>query len=901
MRVLIALAFLFVVPERAVTQDETTDTGKIARLVEQLGAPEFVAREEATQELWRLGLAAESALREAMESNDKEVVARVSLILDRFRYGIFADSPQDVVLLVEQYRTGDKTTRQRIVEQLISKREIGVIERLIELAADDIARQDVSNWVLGRFDQSLAPLLLNGEYEACKRILLIAANSSDDIATCTALLWQLDALDEGIAYLEARVLAAENGPQNPTLPGGELSREQRLLVSLLHARGDTSSAVALLRDEDGMETEIRNLLIAAADWPQASDYEAERFQNAEGGIALFPEGGIEQLTFAGAIHHYAQRDDRASQVIEQILKIAAQDESQRLYAAECLFAVDRYEEGIDLMRLRGESDAFRILCAQHRYREAFAVYEMDLSPESIDAWFALMLDPDSLKSQEGLLRLYEGIGVAGQLAMLGERDQAAKYYQEIADLLLADADNPNHTLLREVCRQEFLLGFDEQAWSQMADLFKTRRFVTSDPLRGDFGRRTLFSTNTVIAGFWWRVLAESYPDSIDRLKALQELMNQRVTNNMPEPDTQRMLEKAVARISQTPELHRYREHIMFADFCFDIGMEQMANDNYRAAFELGDANSAVKLGDMAREEGQYEQAADWYAQAFQRNPTLVSALYLQSICLRELGKEKEADETKLKALLVSLPAARANSLADALLRRSFTEDAIEVWRRVTATSEPLSPFYSDAYGRLGNLWSESEPRQAANAWRQVYAGVMKQERNFVSFDGYLNMSELIHHATAIALLAEENVTEALPHIELCRLAEPGNTKVGEDFVPRLEALGRQEEADKLFEALSNQHELALQQFPKSALHHNNLAWLSARCNRQIDRAFELAQRAVELEPDSSNYLDTLAEVSYLRGDISFAIELARKCIAIEPAKEHYHEQLVRFQKALENQ
>ncbi len=91
------------------------------------------------------------------------------------------------------------------------------------------------------------------------------------------------------------------------------------------------------------------------------------------------------------------------------------------------------------------------------------------------------------------------------------------------------------------------------------------------------------------------------------------------------------------------------------------------------------------------------------------------------------------------------------------------------------------------------------------------------------------------------------------------------------------------------------HEELLRDFPRSALYHNDLAWLSANLDRDLDKALLHAQKAVELDPQSAGILDTLAEVHFRRGNRAEAARLAKRCLEMDPDGEHYKKQLARFE------
>jgi tetratricopeptide (TPR) repeat protein len=128
-------------------------------------------------------------------------------------------------------------------------------------------------------------------------------------------------------------------------------------------------------------------------------------------------------------------------------------------------------------------------------------------------------------------------------------------------------------------------------------------------------------------------------------------------------------------------------------------------------------------------------------------------------------------------------------------------------------------------------------------------------------------------------------------------ATPGHTDLTEQLVPRLEKAGRQPQADDLFEKVFRVYADGLQTYPDSALLHNNLAWIAARCSRRLDEAQQHAERAVELSPDNAGHLDTLAEVCFQRGDRESAVRHSQRSVQLRPDDETLRRQLDRFQKA----
>ncbi len=103
-------------------------------------------------------------------------------------------------------------------------------------------------------------------------------------------------------------------------------------------------------------------------------------------------------------------------------------------------------------------------------------------------------------------------------------------------------------------------------------------------------------------------------------------------------------------------------------------------------------------------------------------------------------------------------------------------------------------------------------------------------------------------------------------------------------------------ADELFNEVSGRLLKAARDYPNSAFLHNSYAWLAATCRRELDKAFEHAQKAVSLSPDRVEYLDTLAEVYFRKGNVAKAKEIMKKCIAMDASQVYLKKQLARFEK-----
>jgi tetratricopeptide (TPR) repeat protein len=84
---------------------------------------------------------------------------------------------------------------------------------------------------------------------------------------------------------------------------------------------------------------------------------------------------------------------------------------------------------------------------------------------------------------------------------------------------------------------------------------------------------------------------------------------------------------------------------------------------------------------------------------------------------------------------------------------------------------------------------------------------------------------------------------------------------------------------------SEQYELALQQNSNLAETKNNLAYMMAEQERDLDRALKLSQEAKAALPDSASAADTLGWVLYKRGVHSAAIGYLREAVAVSGSED----------------
>jgi len=246
---------------------------------------------------------------------------------------------------------------------------------------------------------------------------------------------------------------------------------------------------------------------------------------------------------------------------------------------------------------------------------------------------------------------------------------------------------------------------------------------------------------------------------------------------------------------------------------------------------------------------------------------------------------------------MALDSRTRRELALALKTQGLDQEAEDQFRLVLRTAPFEHWEWNDAAEQWGNRLAQDQPAEAADWLQYALLDDLRWNHYLLDNHDYLSAPSAIHRLRAAAAVRAGDYTQAGGEIELALAATPTDTQLVQDLVPLLEQAGRQPQADELFGTVFTAISDQLQRYPQSAMLHNNLGWVSARCNRRLDDALQHALRAVELDPDNAAYLDTLAEAHFRLGDRDAAVRHSRRAVERRPQDTTLQEQLRRFEQA----
>jgi hypothetical protein len=851
---------------------------QIARWIRQLGDNSFAVREDASKKLWAAGQAAEAALEEALKSDDVEVVRRARDILNKFKTGIYPDTPAEIVALIQAYPSADAGERRDIVQKLLRAGTDGLqaILKMAQSESDPNKRRDLMRLLSQKLPAALPSVLAGDRFEKFDALLELAHESEFVSHNHYTAYWLMRGrLDERIARVRARL---DKDPARKRLA--------ETLVYLFRARGDLTAARQSAEKTERPDL-VEGILYESADWKALAGHPD----------VATAQGEIEKWGFRAAYARLAGDGKALDSALAPLVKLAglekrSESEEEAFAGAKALLLNDRPAEGLVLLdKIPSRHPVlFEILCARLEYRKAMELADKPRPAES--------------KEHQDLQILK-----ARTLHVLGEKDKARELFNQLAGQIKPDVDPEWAGNLLEA---EYRVGLKDLAFELCVraltdSLPEGAKFQTPEIYLGK-----VFPDRANAAAVWWRYLRQKYKDETAAavLKRLRDLLDGKAKAGT----VKAWVEEADRLLPVVPNLSIALQRQALADAASAAGLQDLA----RSLLEKADSSEALlRLGDLLAERKQWAAAAEQYRQAWQKEladdkslpnpPQLRSpptgrsynplSLYLAGHALVRAGRRKEGEKLIEQSHGVLLGDCGGRyAFARALAERGHKEASHREADLLARVSDPNS-YYSGSALRLLALAAavRKDYGKAAEGNEQSMLRCLRADTNFVAPGAFAVVPAQIHQLRARALLAAGKDAEADKQIELALLVSPVNADLAIALVPELERRGRKKEADALFERCFGVLEKLCQDYPRCGWAHNSAAWLSACCRRNLDAALRHAQRAVELAPNNAGYLDTLAEVQFQRGDKEQAVALQKRVIELNPNRPYFRKQLRRLE------
>ena len=354
-----------------------------------------------------------------------------------------------------------------------------------------------------------------------------------------------------------------------------------------------------------------------------------------------------------------------------------------------------------------------------------------------------------------------------------------------------------------------------------------------------------------------------YRDLIDRTGASPRTYLNMLRLHRRLNDTEGIRSTLQALVELQPNEPYFRREL--ADFYADQGATEQAIRAYERVLESSpdDAQTALALAKLYRATDQPEKASQLLDRVLDTENASAEQLVQRA---RPFYQRAQRDSNAAKS-------------AVPLLERALELDSDnEAALRMLGTLR----FRNGAYAEAGDLLTralDQNPR-APERWAQAAAAYLQAgqsaraaevaDEGLLLFPGQLPLVRV----SAYALMESNQNAEAIERFETVLGLIEDETGVSDQRARFSAALGLLYSRTKDYEASDRYYEQALAADSTLTLALNNYAYSLAERGTRLDRALELARRAVDLDPNQASFLDTLGWVYFQRD----ALEQARKWI-----------------------
>lgn len=341
------------------------------------------------------------------------------------------------------------------------------------------------------------------------------------------------------------------------------------------------------------------------------------------------------------------------------------------------------------------------------------------------------------------------------------------------------------------------------------------------------------------------------------------------------------LERAVGQYPQSSQLHHQLGAAYFAN-----------NDLARAIASLTQAvtlaptstGSILLLAEVNMRQRNFANAVTALKQLLQKQPELVPARLLLADALRAQGNLNEA-LTVYRELAAAAP---KNAQVQQLMGMVYIQQRKLAEARATFTKAlEVDPDFIPALEQLVNidLFEKNYARARGRMQKQIERQPKAAGLYYTLARIYLAESDIANAEATLLKSIEIQPDLPLPYLALARiyinakdtkkalanleLAAAKNTKQIEPLMLAAVIYSQQKEHAKARDA----YEKILAINPKFSPALNNLAWLYSEEFNEVEKAYELAQKARELLPTEAHAADTLGWILYKKRQYPWALTL----------------------------
>jgi len=831
---------------------------QVKKWIDELGDADFTTRENAHKNLWKSGSDAEEQLKVALKGDDAEIRKRSLELLEKFKWGIYHDSPIAIIDLIQAYQSGTLQDKEKSISKLIEMGGLGVksVIKIINAEEQEEVRNSVLSYASKSVSKVIPYLIEKNEFKFLDQILqMMLENRAEGVFSNYAVYAILSASTDKIINQLSK--------NKPPKISDEINKE--ILAYLYRSKGDHNDALKFAKESKNPEL-YTQLALEASKWKVVLDTDH------------FPDDLLlGKLGYKLAMYRLANEKtefDGAKKTLMEIAEELTGKDKNGVESTEQLFQAAKIAllnymvaEGIDSLL---------------KNKKRMMVAEIYASRFEFDKIKSLIEEAKAENAKD--VPALE-IHWAKILYGLGEKEQALKILDQYSSRI---ADKSEGDWPLKLVHAWILIKKRDRALDDAASYLQKieHREASGRMLNKMFGDDSEFY-DPLFRFFFKKKNTET---ALAVIKQINDLHDKKLESNAVVKLVDELLEYASTVTAEESVSLKNAAGAILKKYGLDEKLKELAD-------KFGSETIMLSLADLYAEKKEWAKARDSFKVAWDKDKSKSIIAFMIAKMEENIGDKAQASKWKDLATWAPLGNEQVRlDFAYALGKRNYVDDALIQFDLVSKTGEPGSYSVGASSRALASRLIEKKSfEKAADGYELAMLRCMTPFVSFTQSQAYVNVPSLIARLRCRAAIDTGDFDKVDSFASKAFDLQPGEVELPILVYQPLIAKGKKELADKIFASAKKSIQKVGDDYPNCAWAHNSAAWLSACCKSDLIWGLNQAEMAIKLDGKSAAHLDTLAEVLFQLKRQKEAVEAQTKAVALEPTKIYYKKQLKRIQ------
>ncbi len=831
---------------------------QVKKWIDELGDADFTTRENAHKNLWKAGSDAEEQLKVALKGDDAEIRKRSLELLEKFKWGIYHDSPIAIIDLIQAYQSGTLQDKEKSIAKLIEMGGLGVksVIKIINAEEQEEVRNSVLSYASKSVSKVIPYLIEKNEFKFLDQILqMMLENRAEGVFSNYAVYAILSASTDKIINQLSK--------NKPPKISDEINKE--ILAYLYRSKGEHNDALKFAKESKNPEL-YTQLALEASKWKVVLDTDH------------FPDDLLlGKLGYKLAMYRLANEKtefDGAKKTLMEIAEELTGKDKNGVESTEQLFQAAKIAllnymvpEGIDSLL---------------KNKKRMMVAEIYASRFEFDKIKSLIEEAKTENAKD--VPALE-IHWAKILYGLGEKEQALKILDQYSSRI---ADKSEGDWPLKLVHAWILIKKRDRALDDAASYLQKieHREASGRMLNKMFGDDSEFY-DPLFRFFFKKKNTET---ALAVIKQINDLHDKKLDSKAVLKLVDDLLEYASTVTAEESVSLKNAAGAILKKYGLDEKLKELAD-------KFGSETILLSLADLYAEKKEWAKARDSFKVAWDKDKSKSIIAFMIAKMEENIGDKAQA--SKWKDLSTWAPLGNEQVRLDfayALGKRNYVDDALIQFDLVSKTGEPGSYSVGASSRALASRLIEKKSfEKAADGYELAMLRCMTPFVSFTQSQAYVNVPSLIARLRCRAAIDTGDFDKVDSFAAKAFDLQPGEVELPILVYQPLIAKGKKELADKIFASAKKSIQKVGDDYPNCAWAHNSAAWLSACCKSDLIWGLNQAEMAIKLDGKSAAHLDTLAEVLFQLKRQKEAVEAQTKAVALEPTKIYYKKQLKRIQ------